>query len=147
MSIFTLKEEQTVRLTLPANMQYLNIVSECIQAMLQHTEVSCSEDTVYAIQLAVHELCTNIIEHAYSGQTGEKFEIAFGLTTNPSCFITKFQDSGKKFEQDSVASPQLGELQERGLGVFLIYEIMDDVIYRNANQTNYWTLVKNLENE
>ena len=85
----------------------------------------------YAIDLAVDEACSNIIDHAYEGaNTGE---IRILLDLNDQGVRITFQDDGAPFDPDCVAEPDLtSPLEtrcERGLGVFLIREVMDKAAY------------------
>ena len=85
----------------------------------------------YAIDLAVDEACSNIIDHAYEGaNTGE---IRILLDLNDQGVRITFQDDGAPFDPDCVAEPDLtSPLEtrcERGLGVFLIREVMVKAAY------------------
>jgi serine/threonine-protein kinase RsbW len=84
---------------------------------------------VYAVQLAVDEAFSNIIEHAYGGESDESIECT-GKVTKKDLTIT-LQDCGKSFNPESVPEPDLmADLEDRevgGLGLYFIRQLMDDV--------------------
>jgi serine/threonine-protein kinase RsbW len=99
----------------------------------------------YAIDLAVDEACSNVIDHAYGGE--DRGEIRILLDLNDKGLKITIQDDGAPFEPDDVAEPDLiSPLEtrcERGLGVFLIRKIMDEARWDfSIPGVNQLTLVK-----
>jgi anti-sigma regulatory factor (Ser/Thr protein kinase) len=94
-------------------------------------ECNLNEAQVYAVQLAVDEAATNIIEHAYKGHLPNEFEIT--CEELPEGLQVVLHDTGKAFDPASVPLPLLNvpleELRSRGLGVFLMRKMMDVVEY------------------
>lgn len=134
-----------IHLELPASSKYLNVLSACIAEMLSRVEgLSDVEQTVYNVQLAVHEGCTNIVDHAY-GQEAGRIGIHLELCWQPAQIIIELHDTGYSFDFNAIQTPTLGEPQVRGYGLFLMREIMDEVIYRPAPGRNCWRLVKYLQ--
>jgi serine/threonine-protein kinase RsbW len=84
---------------------------------------------VYAVQLAVDEAFSNIIEHAYGGESDEKIECK-GLVDRNELTIT-LRDCGSPFNPELVPDPDLlAELEERevgGLGLYFIRQLMDEI--------------------
>jgi serine/threonine-protein kinase RsbW len=84
---------------------------------------------VYAVQLAVDEAFTNIIEHAYGGESLERIECS--CQTDRDSLEVTLMDCGKPFDPSLVPEPNLtAELEERevgGIGLFFIYQLMDEV--------------------
>ncbi len=104
-----------------------------------------NEAEVYAVQLAVDEASTNIIEHGYGQECSEKIDI--------SCEILKdglkvvIYDDAEPFNPETIPEPEINvsleELKPRGLGVFLIHQMMDEVHYEStADKGNTLTMVK-----
>jgi len=95
-------------------------------------EAGLSDNHVYAVQLAVDEACSNIIEHAYSGD--EMGEIVCECNILDDGLEVIIKDNGKPFDPDSVPEPQIGapleELESRGAGLFLIRNLMDEVNFK-----------------
>lgn len=136
-----------IQITIPADLRYLNIVGSAIQAYLQRTDGVVEEqidDLVYNIQLAVHEVCTNIIEHAYQFDSNQPVQISFYISRSENVLEVILRDQGNQFDAEKVIAPKLGTAQERGLGLFLVHELMDSVDYFHDGIWNRWTLVKKL---
>jgi len=134
----------TVRLELPAIHKYLNVIGSCIHAMLDREQSLAERDSLfYNIELAVHEACTNIVEHAYAGITGQ-IELAFTLTEDPRQFVIELHDRGQSFNLADVVAPNLEQPQTNGYGLFLVHQLMDEVTYYPEPGNNRWRLVKKL---
>ncbi len=104
-----------------------------------------SDKEIYAIQLAVDEACTNVIEHAYGGEGDGVLEIRCGVSNEVITVIIR--DWGKPFDPSNVPEPKLDEgLFERrigGLGVYLMRKLMDTVGYIPSSESgNMLTLTK-----
>lgn len=132
-------------LSIPANFQYLSIISTTLAEILKGmAQIAEPETTIYNIQLAVHENCTNIVEHAYADLPAGQLRLHLQLITDPLALVINLFDSGHTFDPADVAPPDFDGLQERGLGLFLLYELMDDVQYFPQQGNNRWQLTKYL---
>jgi serine/threonine-protein kinase RsbW len=133
-----------ILLELPANYKYLNIIGACISAILER-ENSLEEQEILkaSLELAVHEACTNIVEHAYSGNSG-RIKLYLVVMDNPRRLEIKIHDTGKSFTIEEIKIPNIGEVQVRGYGLFLIHQLVDEVTYLPEVGNNQWRLVKNL---
>ena len=71
----------TIRLDFPATHKYLNVLGACIHELLARVEGLAEPVVVsYNIQLAVHEACTNIVDHAYAGMPAGRLNITLTLS-------------------------------------------------------------------
>jgi serine/threonine-protein kinase RsbW len=100
---------------------------------------------VCAVELAVDEACTNIIEHAYGLDKGGEIECT--CTTANDCLTVILRDHGKPFNLSSVTEPDLSSgLEKRplgGLGVYLMRQLMDEVRFEALGEAgNLLTMVK-----
>ncbi|WP_245863207.1 ATP-binding protein [Candidatus Viridilinea mediisalina] len=139
------QEPEIVRFELPARYTYLHLLSDCIADMLQLVEdVVEIEAVIYNIQLAVHEACTNIINHAYNHKSNETIHVTMTLTFDPPQLTVELQDRGNPFDSATYTSPNLEEVQVHGYGLFLINNLMDTVTYTSTPGRNEWCLVKNV---
>lgn len=133
-----------IRLEFPASYKYLNVLEACITAMLDRVESVPERNTLaYNITLAVHETCTNIVEHAYADRAG-LIKAILSLADEPRRLVIDLHDTGRSFSMPDVQQPNLEEVQTNGYGLYLIHELMDEVIYRPQSGNNRWRLVKNL---
>lgn len=135
----------TIRLDLPASHKYLTVLATCIAEMLQGIElVPDATRLVYSVQLAIHEACTNIIDHAYTAQAPGRIAIKLAIRTGPRRFVAELKDTGRTFDPTTIPDPNLEEGQERGYGLFLMREILDEIKYETLPGANRWLLIKNL---
>lgn len=133
------------RLEIPATFKYLNVVSNSLTAILEQVaDMPERENLTYNVTLAVHEICTNIIEHAYSGQNDKTIKIKIDLNEQASLLIVDLHDTGQPFDLAATPDPDLDDAPIRGYGLFLVRQLMDEVTYVPGNNENHWRLKKEL---
>jgi serine/threonine-protein kinase RsbW len=103
------------------------------------------EQEIYAVKLATDEAASNIIEHAYKEQEGGQIEITCQTRSDGLAVI--LHDQGRPFDPQRVRKPNLrAKLPRRsigGLGLYIIYQLMDEVQYQSDPETgNMLTLFK-----
>jgi len=130
--------------TFPGNFKSLEQISEFI--ITQAQQAGFEPKDVYAIQTAVDEACSNIIDHAYGGEDLGTIVIKTNETDRALRIILK--DKGKEFDPDDVPKPDIDSpleiRKERGLGIFFMRKLMDQVIFEFSKEKgNKLTLVKN----
>jgi serine/threonine-protein kinase RsbW len=95
-------------------------------------EAGFDDKEIYAVELAVDEACSNIIEHAYGGEGKGEIICICNDVNNGLEIILK--DEGERFDPSLVSPPdfsiELEKLKPRGAGLFLIRNMMDDVDYK-----------------
>ncbi|MCX7791084.1 MAG: ATP-binding protein [Chloroflexaceae bacterium] len=139
----TLRSPEFVRLDLPARYAYLHLVSESLAAMLHFTEgVADLETLIYNVQLATHEACTNIINHAYRSVDQGRILVEMNVRFEERLLQVDLYDTGTSFDLDSVPAPDLDQVRVHGYGLFLIHRLMDTVTYTAAPDGNHWRLIK-----
>jgi serine/threonine-protein kinase RsbW len=111
-------------------------------------DVGLSEEAVYAVEMAVDEACTNIIEHAYGGEGRGNIECTCRI--NGDKLTVMLRDRGCPFDPSSVPEPDvsaaLEDRQEGGLGLYLIHRLMDEVYFEfTSDSGNVLTMVKRKE--
>jgi len=128
-----------------ATLEALRGVSEAVESYLaQIDKIEDAEIVTYNIVLAVHELCTNIVTHAYAGEPGT-IAIDLRLEEDPLRLVVSTQDKAPHiFDKEGWTAPNLAEPQEHGLGIWLIQQLMDEVNYQPAPGNNRWRLVKEI---
>jgi serine/threonine-protein kinase RsbW len=125
---------------------HFNSLSEIATFIRQHTIASGFDDqSAYAVEMAVDEACTNIIEHAY--QDTDSGHLTLICEQQADGLQIVIFDQGTPFDPASLpdfnpATP-LEQRGRRGMGMFFIYELMDSVEYRfNTHEGNRLTLFK-----
>ena len=102
-----------------------------------------SDEDILDTQLAVEEAVTNVIVHGYARGTGK---ILITCRTTRALAEVQIEDSAPQFDPLTIPEPDITEdIEDRkigGLGVFLIRQVMDDIIYRYEDGKNILVLVK-----
>jgi serine/threonine-protein kinase RsbW len=103
------------------------------------------DNDVYAVELAVDEACTNVIEHAYAGMGQGEIECTCEVKADE--LVITIKDQGKPFNPDKVPEPNfsvgLEELKPRGAGLFIMRKMMDEVKFTfDRNKGNILRMVK-----
>lgn len=133
-----------MRITIfPARYKYLNEMREFAGQAAKDAGMDDTE--VYAVELAVDEACTNIIEHAYGLDNGGEIECTCDAEDDRLTVILR--DHGKPFDPSTVTEPDLSSGIEKrppgGLGVYLMRQLMDEVRFESLGEAgNLLTMVK-----
>ncbi len=130
-------------LTVPARFEYLATIADFIAAAGQ--EADFDQDTIFHVQMAVDEACSNVIEHAYQGQ--DKGEITLCCDCQDGEWVITVHDTGRPFDPDAVPEPNLGanldDIKTGGLGLYFIRQLMDQVEFTfNEEKGNKLRMVK-----
>lgn len=131
--------------TFPSRLESLEKISEFVQ---QVARSACLNDReVYAVQLAVDEACTNIIEHAYHGKNGN---IVCTCDVEADGLKVVLLDQATPYNPESWSEPDvnlpLEEVKSRGLGLFLMHKMMDVVKFETSPEGgNCLTMIKRRE--
>ncbi len=135
---------ETIKLEVPADVKYLETVAMVLQSVIERMD-GRSKDALaeFGIKLAVHEACSNIIEHAYHGQPGQ-IQIEIHVSHSPSKIVVVLSDQGDAADESSFVPPNLEEPQVKGYGLYLMKQLLDQVDYSRSGETNQWILVKTM---
>ncbi len=100
------------------------------------------DDFIYLVELAVSEICTNMIEHSYADNegiiTGQIILATGGIQVD-------VYDQGRSFNPDAVPPPMSDPMDpsEGGYGLHIVRQIMDIAEYEpQTSRGNHWRLVK-----
>jgi len=134
--------------TFPGKYENLAKIAEFVRACAQ--QAGFGESTLYAIETAVDEACSNIIEHGYEGEDKGNIEVC--CETDDSSITITLIDQGQKFNPDDVGTPQLDvpleDRKEHGLGLYFMHQMMDEIrfVYKEG-VGNVLTMTKYREDE
>lgn len=105
------------------------------------------ERGVYHCQLAVDEACTNIIEHGFNLQGGNR-QIEIICQTEPKHFTITILDDSPAFNPLTRPEPDpatpLEDREMGGWGIYFIKKLMNDVNYDRVGTYNRLIMTKNL---
>lgn len=96
-------------------------------------EMSCAPDSEFEIRLAVSEALANAVLHGCKNDPGKTVEVAVECDPAQGMLIV-VKDPGEGFDPSQVPSPVEGEqiFRDRGRGIFLINELMDEVQFHGG---------------
>jgi anti-sigma regulatory factor (Ser/Thr protein kinase) len=97
-----------------------------------------SAEVVFKLNLALDEVVTNIISHAYDDE--DEHQIAIRVALDGEGVAVRVEDDGRAFNPLDAPRPDLGlDLANRpigGLGVHIVRSVMDALEYRRENDRN-----------
>lgn len=101
----------------------------------------CDEDAVMQLELAVDEAAANVVDHAYKGRADGWVEIEVKAEADRIGVVLRHR--GAAFDRDQVAAPSFDGSRDRGFGVYIIEQCVDEVSYFTEDgQTHCIGLVK-----
>ena len=96
--------------------------------------------------LAVEELLVNVISYAFPDKVNCDVEVQCG--EKDGCIVVKILDEGLPFDPTLAEKPDvLTPIHERkigGMGIFLVKNVVDEIVYKRKNKTNILTVKKNI---
>jgi len=99
------------------------------------TALAWRQDQIEDVVLAVDEALTNVIRHAYGGESGHRIGVhVYSLDDaqwGPGLEVC-IRDYGKQVDPGTIRSRDLNDLRPGGLGVHIIQSVMDSVEYSRA---------------
>lgn len=136
--------------TVEASLDNLDLVLGNLEEMLEAHD--CSMKLIMKINVCVEELFVNVANYAYDEDADNKYcEFRIDITDLDDQELSKraeitLIDSGKEFNPLLRENPDITlSADERpigGLGIFMVKNMMDDVIYKYNDNKNEITLVK-----
>lgn len=118
--------------------------SEAITEFLE--QHAGSAETIFATNLAIEELVTNIIKYGYDDK--EAHEIDIQLSVQDGSVHIEIRDDGHEFDPFDHPEPDTSlPAEERdigGLGIHFVRNMLDSYNYRRVDGQNIVTLVKKL---
>ncbi len=108
-------------------------------------QAGLNDAEVYAVQLAVDEASTNIIEHGYGMECPSRIDITCEPTKDGIKVV--IYDDAEPFDPTSIPEPavnvSLDDVKPRGLGIFLMRKMMDEIYYKSDPlKGNTLTMIK-----
>ncbi|WP_312114467.1 anti-sigma B factor RsbW [Brevibacillus reuszeri] len=125
-----------IQLTFPSQAEYLGVARLTVSGVANR--MGFSYEDIEDIKLAVGEACTNAVEHAYA-EDGEAGSIQMSCHVYPDRLVIVITDEGMGFAGEFKADQltpiysgrEIDDLEEGGLGLYLIHTLMDEVVIRS----------------
>lgn len=130
-------------LTVGATYEEIRQPCERLRGLLNRAGVP--DETAGLCELALQELLTNLIDHAYEGHPNG--QITVRVDYSPEQITIETEDAGipARINLDNIHMPDPEELAEGGYGMAIIRALMDEIHYKSGQDRNTWTLTKKLK--
>jgi anti-sigma regulatory factor (Ser/Thr protein kinase) len=129
----------------PGRFESLAAIGEFVKLAAQ--AAGMDRAATYEVQLAVDEVCANIIEHGYGGE--DRGEIVCHCEHDAQALTITVRDWGQTFDPSQAPLPDydvaLDELPSGGAGVAILRKAMDELHYNaSRKEGNLLTMVKKI---
>jgi anti-sigma regulatory factor (Ser/Thr protein kinase) len=137
------RERAVKTVTIAAELSGIEDVRRFLRDALE--PVGVSEPDFFKIELAVVEICVNIIRYAYPKKRGS---ISLALKERRRRVAVEIRDSGVPFDPCAAPRPDVKEIiasgRKGGLGIYLTLRLMDECAYRREDGQNVLTMMKKI---
>ncbi|HEB30306.1 hypothetical protein LCGC14_2301490 [marine sediment metagenome] len=126
-----------------------NLVKARVFISKKAKELGVDETDITKIEISCDEWSANVIEHGLGDKMNKGFSIE--CRSNGNKFIIIYEHEGEKFnpieKQVVNVDNHFSEMKERGLGIYIMREMMDEIHYEYCDdKINRLTMVKHLNN-
>lgn len=139
-------DENMKEMTIAATIENIEPVTDFVNEELE--SLGCSMKAQAQIDIAIDELFGNIAHYAYDPKVGPA-TVRVEVTENPLAVLITFIDHGVPYDPLAKMDPDVTQsLEDReigGLGIYMVKNTMDDIVYEYQNGQNILKIKKNLE--
>ncbi|WP_062197247.1 anti-sigma B factor RsbW [Massilibacterium senegalense] len=121
---------ECIEMKIPSKVEYVGVVRLTASGIAHR--MGYTYDVIEDIKIAVSEACTNAVHHAYEEAEDGEVKITYGIY--PDRLEIMVSDNGKNFDLNKIKEKRgpvrdtpLENMNEGGLGLFLIETLMDEV--------------------
>ena len=136
------QNDSALELSLLNDLREIGGAAAKIDAFCEAQELS--PKIAYAVNLSVDEILTNTISYGYDDEAEHRIDLTLRLCGET--LVVVIVDDGRIFDSSLVNEPDVdAPLEERalgGLGLFLVQQMMDGVVYQRRDDRNVITLTK-----
>ena len=145
--------EQQIEFTIKSDLSLVACVGRALSALLAGTALE--PHRIATFELAVVEVVTNVIEHAYQNQTGHKVDLSVCLPSDSA--RVQVRDYGKQLDKEVVErytsdhievqdpGDSIADLPVSGWGTSLVAKLCDEVRYEQVDDANVLTLICHID--
>lgn len=138
-------EAKGIKFAIDSRLENIGLVGLAVQTLC--SDLGLNKVEAYRVQLCVVEAVTNVVKHAYNCQPGH--EVTITISINPDRISFRIRDTGKALKLMSRKPLEFDPadragLPERGMGLHIIRQVMDEVDYHTVDGTNILTMHKYL---
>lgn len=129
------------QIKVPGQLEQVEAISRFVEDVA--TEAGFDQRVSYACQLAIAEVCENVIIHGYRGEEPGDIEILASFEAGSLSF--EIRDTAPPFDPTRNYQPQEWDCRDPpvgGLGMTIINRVMDKVEYTRSGAYNVLKLLK-----
>lgn len=139
--VLTTEADGTIRLKIDNSLRELQRVRQFVRTVAKMLfKKAISETSVEQFELAVNEVVTNIIRHAFSDKSEHLIELVAGKSIDELQISLVY--GGEKFDPQNVPPPSFDGSRDGGFGLFIISNCVDRVIYSHDLDKHTISLTK-----
>lgn len=132
-------------LTLPNDIETVPQLNEFIDAVAD--ELGLDMSLGMSLNLAIEEAVVNVMDYAYP--QGEMGEVKIDVEADDEFLTFIISDAGIPFDptkkEDADTTLSAEERPIGGLGIFLVKQLMDEIVYEYAGNRNVLTVKKRIK--
>ena len=141
--------EQQIEFTIKSDLSLVGFVGRALSALLAGTDLE--PHRIATFELAVVEVVTNVIEHAYQYQTDHKVDLSVCFSSRS--VVVRVRDYGRPLKTEVVErytsdhievqdpGDSIADLPVSGWGTSLVANLCDEVRYEQGQGANVLTLI------
>jgi len=135
-------DPESFRLVIPSQTRYLNLVT----GLAKRASLAAGMDdaTAAKVSIAVDEAVTNVIIHAYRGESTHQVEIE--LRFREEALEIRIWNTGTGLHDEDVVLPDPKEYvkhpRKGGLGLLLMSRFMDEIHFKDADGRSECCMIK-----
>jgi len=127
-----------LRFSIPSKPEYVGVARLAISSIANRA--GFDYEAIEDIKVAVAEGCTNAICHGKNSEC-QNYDIECTVETNK--LIIQIKDNGCGFDTAKYSEPNLEVLKEKGMGIYIIKTLMDEVeVLKNNNSGTILKMTK-----
>jgi sigma-B regulation protein RsbU (phosphoserine phosphatase) len=134
--------EARAEMEIASDLKHLRVAREFVRKLCHNLPgAPIEENSAAALVLAVNEVASNIMKHAYQGRADQPIHLEAEVF--PGYLSIRLHHLGRPFDPAMVAAPVLDGSRESGFGSYIISKSVDEVHYcRDESGRNCIELVK-----
>lgn len=137
----------SIKIAFESKLTYLPILRKVVRTICSD-EIRDNEKFFQDIDLCLNEALSNTILHAYQNESDREVQII--VTLRKPDLTIQIIDEGLKISEDN-QHPQfkitdhIEALPESGFGIFILHQLMDEVVYKTVENKNILFLRKSYQ--
>ncbi|GLZ36703.1 ATP-binding protein [Actinokineospora sp. NBRC 105648] len=104
-----------------------------LRTAMRHVDAETADALLSRMELAVHEVCMNVVDHAHLPADSV---IELSLVLSSTDLTVWVRDRGAEFDLAAIPDPAEGVLQERGYGIKIARALVSELSYRRTRSGN-----------